>query len=155
MANKNGFIALWAAGMILLAMAGAVYAQDLVDQTYQSLQDTDEASGNTFFALFPGYEQSLNSTLDEVDRNISFMKDNHWLFYVVFVIVLVSLLIKVWEKSDNYLINSILGIAALLIILHMFNIAIKVTLLRFAMVLVLGLGGVVIVLILHYLGLPI
>jgi hypothetical protein len=155
MSNKNGLMAFLAIGMILLASAGTVYAQDLLEQADKSLKDTDEATGRTFFALFPGFEESLNSTLNEVDKNLSFMKDNHWIFYVIFLIALISFSIKVWEMSDGLFINSVLGIAALLIILHMFDMAIKVTLLRFSLVFILGLGGVLIVLAFDFLGLPI
>jgi hypothetical protein len=155
MSNKNGLMALLAIGMILLTSAGTVYAQDLLEEADKSLKDTDEAAGHMFFALFPGFESSLNSTLEEIDRNFSFMKDNHWIFYVIFLILVISFSIKVWEMSDGLFINSVLGIAAILIILHMFGIAVKITLLRFSLIFILGLGGVLIVLAFHYLGLPI
>jgi len=153
---KNGFVALLALGMILLASIGTVSADDqlkpYLDQAYKFMKDSDQNAGNTFFRFFPGFEDSLNSTLSWLDEKISFMKDNHWIFYVVFFIVVVSLLIKVWERSDGYVINSIVGIAALLILIHVLGVLIRVTLLRFALVLVLGLGGVLIVLAMHYLG---
>lgn len=150
--NKKWFLVL----ALSLSLCGFAAAEEkkggYVDDFGRYLKEFDEKAGATFFRLFPNLEESLNKTTESIDGFMPFMRDYHWVIYLLLFFVVVGLLIKVWEESSHYLVNSLLGLILLITCIHLLEMKINVTLFGLIITLILGVPGVLVILALHYLG---
>jgi hypothetical protein len=143
----------------LLALCASVSAEDklkpYLDRTYSVVHEFDTRVGELFFGFFPTFKESLASTMKSVDRVFPFIAGFHWVFYVATFIGILAMLSRLCEISKRYLINSVLGIALLLILIHVLGVELKITLFTLIAAALLGVPGVLLALLLHYTGIVI
>ncbi len=142
--------------LLLIAFSGCAYAEDKLKPYVDYLAKTaDAASGSlisAFYALFPALEGSLADFMGSVDATLPFLKDFHWLVYLAMFFVVVAILAKLWKMSQNYLINSIVGVILLLICVHVLGVELRITLLSLLITAIFGVPGVLFILLAHYMG---
>ena len=148
-----------AVSLSILLLCGFAAAEDklkpFVDKTYSVIKEVDTRIGEFLFSLFPSFRESLNATMKSMDRVFPFIAGFHWVFYVAIFIGILATLSRLYDISKRYVINSILGIALLLIFIHVLGVELKITLLTLIITALLGVPGVLFVLILHYMGIVI
>ncbi len=136
--------------------APAVSAEDklkpALDSIYNAIKTLADMIGGIIFSVFPSLENSIEGILNSIDKFLPFMKDYHWIFYILIFIAIMAILAELWRMSKYYIINSISGLIFLLILIHIFGVEISITLPALIMIVLFGIPGVLLILILHYLG---
>ncbi len=145
-----------ASSLALVFLALSASAEDklkpFVDQSFNAIKQADDKVAGLVYSLFPSLKESLAGTIGSADRFLPFMKDFHWIYYLAGFIVIIAVLVKIWELGKHFLINSVVGILLLLICIHVLGVEIKVSLLTLLVTGILGVPGVLLILLLHYLG---
>jgi len=145
--------------LLLLLGCGLASAEDrlkpYVDKIYPVIMEVDNRIGEFIFALFPTFRESLTATMKSMDRAFPFIAGFHWVFYVAIFIGILATLSRLYDISKRYVINSILGIVLLLVLIHVLGVELKITLFTLIATALLGIPGVLLVLILHYMGIVI
>jgi len=149
--------------LLFLSVVQFVSAEDklkpVLEQLYDATQQIVDRVEEIVYGFFPGLEDSvenlksifLSSPVLEWFPNL---RGFFWLFYVAAFFAIMAIIAKVWSMSKHFILNSVVGIIILLILVHYFDVEIKVTLLKLALIAIFGVPGVLFVLIAHYLGIP-
>ncbi len=124
----------------------------ILDSIYNAIKALVDKTGGIIFSIFPSLQNSIEGILNSIDNFLPFMKDFHWVYYILIFIAIIAILAELWHMSRYYIINSISGIIFLLILIHVVGVEIQVTLPVLVLIVLFGIPGVLLILILHYLG---
>lgn len=145
--------------ILILYLSSFAAADDklkpVLDEIYGVIKTIAGKLRDIFFSFFPSFEDYLTETMDFIDKNFPIMKDFHWIIYLAIFFAVMAILSKLWEISRYYIINSVIGIILLLILIHILEVKIKITLLTLIIVTLFGVPGILFILILHYCGIVI
>jgi hypothetical protein len=142
--------------LMLATLTLSVAAEDklkpFVDQSFNTVKQADDRIAGLLYSLFPSLQESVARTIVSADKFLPFMKDFHWIYYLAGFIAIIAVLVKIWELGKKFLINSVVGVLLLLICIHVLGVELKVSLLTLLVTGILGVPGVLLILLLHYLG---
>jgi hypothetical protein len=145
-----------ALAFFLIVFSGCAFAEDKLKPYVDYLAETAHTvSGSllsAFYSLFPSLEESVAAFINSVDATMPFLKDYHWLVYLAIFFVVMAVIAKLWKMSENYMINSIVGVILLLICIHLLGVELKITLLSLVITAIFGVPGVLFILGAHYAG---
>lgn len=146
---------------LIILLSAAVSAEDMlkpiIDTLFNAIKTLVNALLNFIYGFFPGLKESVNNLLSgdllgPISNQFPWVRSLYWLFYLAAFFVIMAVIAKLWSLSKRYIINSIVGMILLLIIIHIFGVEIKITLLKLIIIAVFGVPGVIFILLLHYLG---
>lgn len=139
-----------------LLIASTVSADDrlkpILDTIYNAIKTLIDKLGGIISSLFPSLDKSIEGMLNLIYKFLPFMKDFNWIFYILLFVVILIILTELWDMSKYYIMNTISGVILLLILIHVLGVGIRVTLPAFILIILFGIPGVLLILILHYLG---
>ena len=139
-----------------LLITPTVSAEDklkpVLDSIYNAIKALVDKTGGIIFSIFPSLQNSIEGILNSIDKFLPFMKDFHWVYYILIFIAIIAILAELWRMSEYYIINSISGIIFLLILIHIFGVEIHVTLPVLILIVLFGIPGVLLITLLHYMG---
>ncbi len=146
---------------LIILLSAAVSAEDMlkpiIDTLFNAIKTLVNAILNFIYGFFPGLRESVNNLLSgdllwPISNQFPWVRSLYWLFYLAAFFAIMAVIAKLWSLSKRYIINSIVGMILLLIIIHLFGVEIKITLLKLIIIAVFGVPGVIFILLLHYLG---
>jgi len=147
--------------LFFLSMLQSVSADDKLKPMLERLQEATQKFVDKILEILYGFFPHLEESVEEVKSGeyfepvtelLPFLKDLYWIFYVAAFFVILAVLAKMWSMSKRFIINSVAGIALLLIAIHVLEVDIKVTILKLILIALFGVPGTVFVLIAHYWG---
>ncbi len=149
--------------LLILLLSIIVSADDklkpIIDTFFNAIKAVVDAISGFIFGFFPGLEESINSLLSRdflwpVSEWLPWIRSLYWLFYLAAFFAIIAIIAKLWSLSKRYILNSIVGVLLLLILIHIFDVEMKITLLKLIITAIFGVPGVIFILILHYLRIP-
>ncbi|MBN2251935.1 MAG: pro-sigmaK processing inhibitor BofA family protein [Candidatus Altiarchaeota archaeon] len=90
--------------------------------------------------------------MKNLDSKFPPLKGFHWAFYLALFIAILAVLCKLWEKSQKYVINAVVGLILLLLLIHVLGVELRITLLSLILASLFGIPGVIFIVAMHYLG---
>jgi len=160
---KSKIIHFLIASLFLLYVIQSVSAEDklkpMIDRLNEATHKFVDKILEILYEYFPHLEESVKEVksgeyFSPVTDLLPFLKDIQWIFYVAAFFVIMAVLAKIWSISKQFIINSVAGIIMLLIAIHVFEVEIKVTLLKLVLIALFGVPGTLFVLVAHYWGIP-
>lgn len=158
--------------VLLILLSGIVSAEDrlkpvldsiykpgreMAERFYDTIKELTDRILSVLYTLFPSLEESIKNPPKPEKPLLEIpvlreLEKFYFLIYLAIFFVAIAILAKLWSLSKRYILNSISGVALLLILIHVFGVEIKVTLLRLIIIALFGIPGALFVLVLHYLG---
>jgi hypothetical protein len=145
--------------MGLMLLTSVACAEDLlkplIDTFFGAIKALVDIIVSVIFGLFPGLKESLSADiLAPIAKDWPWIRGFYWLIYLAAFFAVMAILAKLWSMGEHFILNTIAGLILLLILIHLFGVEIQITLLVLILTAIFGVPGVILVVILHYLGIP-
>jgi hypothetical protein len=146
---------------LILLLSAVVSAEDklkpIVDAFFNAIKAVVDAIAGFIFGVFPGLENSIKNLFSAdllwpISDWAPWVRGLYWLFYLAAFFAVMAVIAKLWSLSKRYIVNSVVGVLLLLILIHIFGVGVKITLLKLIITAIFGIPGVIFILFLHYLG---
>ena len=128
----------------------------LIDTFFNAMKALYGMIAGFIFNLFPGLQNSFAANpFGPIANIIPGIENLAWLFYLAVFFAVIAVVAKMWMMGKHFIVNTVVGLLLLLILIHVLGVGIEITILKLILTAIFGIPGVILVVILHYLGIPI